>query len=107
MSNMTKNGYIPIFEAKNMSIYDACNTTITVSRPAVLEPHPRKEDALVFGRRFVFFQILSLTLSIDSDGSTSSTPVKPASYVSFKRVPNLTKILMADLETCPIAASVK
>ena len=75
--------------------------------PAVLEPHPRKEDALVFGRRFVFFQILSLTLSIDSDGSTSSTPVKPASYVSFKRVPNLTKILMADLETCPIAASVK
>ena len=36
MSTMTRNGYIPIFEGDKMSIYDARNITITVSRAAVL-----------------------------------------------------------------------
>jgi hypothetical protein len=37
MGIMTRMGYISIFQAKNMSIYDAQNTIITVSRAAVLE----------------------------------------------------------------------
>ena len=45
MCTMTRNGYIPIFEVDKMSIYDARNTKITVSRAVVLEgwyvPHKR------------------------------------------------------------------
>ena len=45
MSTMTRNGYIPIFEGDKISIYNAGNTPITVSRTAVLEgwyvPHKK------------------------------------------------------------------
>ena len=45
MSTMTRNGYIPIFQDNKVIIYDALNTTITVSRAAVLEgwyvPHKK------------------------------------------------------------------
>ena len=36
-SMVTRNGYIPIFQEDKMSVYNAWNTTITVSRAAVLE----------------------------------------------------------------------
>ena len=35
MHTMTKHGYVPIFEAKKMSIFVMHNTTITVSRVVV------------------------------------------------------------------------
>ena len=37
MITNTRNWYIPIFQDNKMSIYDAQNTTITVSMAAVLE----------------------------------------------------------------------
>ena len=37
MSNLYKHGYIPIFEADKMSVYNGRTTTITVSRKSVME----------------------------------------------------------------------